>query len=148
MKINKNGFTLVELLAVIALLAILTGITVPNILSTINNNKKNTFLMDAKRMVTKAEYLKTKNKNDRDYIINNPATGKTYYLNDLNESGEFLKDADGGNYQEAYVKVTYDINNKVYKYCIYVNGSRRSIGTSTSCLSSGELTGIDVVDDK
>ena len=40
---NKKGFTLVELLAVIALLALLTGIAVPNVISTINNNKKNRY---------------------------------------------------------------------------------------------------------
>lgn len=147
MKINKQGFTLVELLAVIALLAILTGITVPNILSTINNNKKNAFLMDAKRMVAKAEYLKTKNKEERDYIQDNPTTGITYNLSSLNEAGEFLQDADGSPYESASVKVTYDKTNKVYKYCIQVIGKKRTIGAS-GCLDSSELTGIDKVIDR
>ena len=43
MKKNKKGFTLVELLAVIALLALLMGIAVPNIISTINNSKEMIF---------------------------------------------------------------------------------------------------------
>ena len=61
MKKNKKGFTLVELLAVIALLALLMGIAVPNIISTINNSKRNDFLSDTKRMVAKAEYLISSN---------------------------------------------------------------------------------------
>ena len=38
-KINNKGFTLVEVLAVIVIIAILGGIAVPNILSTINSSK-------------------------------------------------------------------------------------------------------------
>ena len=38
-KINNKGFTLVEVLAVIVIVAILGGIAVPNILSTINSSK-------------------------------------------------------------------------------------------------------------
>ena len=36
---NKKGFTLVELLAVIVILGIIALITVPNVLKTINNSK-------------------------------------------------------------------------------------------------------------
>ena len=45
---NKKGFTLVELLAVIAILAILVIIALPNVLKMYNNAKKNTFLTEAK----------------------------------------------------------------------------------------------------
>lgn len=37
---NKRGFTLVELLAVIAILALLVIIALPNVLSMFNNAKK------------------------------------------------------------------------------------------------------------
>ncbi len=45
---KKKGFTLVELLAVIAILAILVIIALPNVLKMYNNAKKNTFLTEAK----------------------------------------------------------------------------------------------------
>ena len=152
---NKKGFTLVELLAVISLLAILMGIAVPNIISTINNNKRDTFLMDAKRMVAKAEYLISSNKSDRDLVYN--GTNVVYDLNDLNGKGEFQSDADNGGYNaNTYVKVSRV--NDSYKYCICVLGSKRKISdtatcnpataSDSECLDSSELTGIDIVKDR
>ena len=40
---NKNGFTLVELLAVIILLGVIVAIAAPNILGVFNQNKKNLY---------------------------------------------------------------------------------------------------------
>ena len=42
-KLNRKGFTLVELLAVIVILAIVVGITMMTILPTIDNSRKKSF---------------------------------------------------------------------------------------------------------
>ena len=47
---KKRGFTLVELLAVIAILAILVIIALPNVLKMYNTSKKNIFLVEAKEI--------------------------------------------------------------------------------------------------
>jgi len=52
----KKGFTLIELLAVIIILSVIMSIAIPNIVATIDRNKKDAFVDDAKRMISAAEY--------------------------------------------------------------------------------------------
>ncbi len=161
---NKKGFTLIELLAVITLLALLMGIAVPNIVSTINNSKRNSFLSDAKRMVSKAEYLFSLDKTARTRVKG--GTPQVYYFNQssgkyINEKNEFPEDSDGGTYDSnSYVKITLATSgsSKTYNYCICLIGSKRKIGatgssscnsaSSNNCVDSTNLTGVDVVKDK
>lgn len=53
---NKKGFTLVELLAVIVILAIILAIAIPSISGIVNSAKKGAFESDAKMIVTGIEY--------------------------------------------------------------------------------------------
>ena len=45
---NKKGFTLVELLAVIAIIAVLSIIALPSVVGTFNESKKNSFISEAR----------------------------------------------------------------------------------------------------
>lgn len=74
-KINKKGFTLIELLAVVIILGIVMMIAVPNVLSMLDRNKKDTFIEHAKNMANQAEYTLRKDtnieypENDKDAIL-------------------------------------------------------------------------------
>lgn len=50
-KLNKKGFTLVELLAVIVILAIIVGIVFPQIMNSINNSRVSAIHTSAKEIV-------------------------------------------------------------------------------------------------
>ena len=54
---NKNGFTLVELLAVIVVLAIVMGLAVVGITSVLDNTRKSAFASDAKAYIQGARSL-------------------------------------------------------------------------------------------
>ena len=159
---NKKGFTLVELLAVITLIAIIAGLAVPNVMTSIENSKKNTFLLDAKRMVAKASSFVSLNKEDRDKLYNEETV--IYTFTKINEKNEFPSDPDNGEYDQdtsgdigSFVAV-YKVNNQ-YRYCICLLGSKRQItGTNEAdtcditnytiddgCLASENLTSIDVI---
>jgi type IV pilus assembly protein PilA len=56
MRNNKKGFTLVELLAVIVILAIILAIAVPSISGMINNSKKSSFEANVKMIITGISY--------------------------------------------------------------------------------------------
>ena len=53
-KQNKKGFTLVELLAVIAILAILMLLITPQILNLFSQGKKNTFILEVQSIYKRA----------------------------------------------------------------------------------------------
>ena len=52
---NKKGFTLVELLAVIAILAILVVIALPNVIDMFQGAKKNTFATEVQTIMKQAQ---------------------------------------------------------------------------------------------
>ena len=53
--INKKGFTLVELLAVIVILAVLALVAMPNVTRLMNDSRKNAFITEVENFVTYAQ---------------------------------------------------------------------------------------------
>ncbi len=61
MKVNKRGFTLIEILAVIVILAVLAVITIPIVMGIIEDTRKNRFLEDVKSIISAIEQYNSEN---------------------------------------------------------------------------------------
>ena len=116
---NNKGFTLVELLATISILALLMIVPIPNVISTIDKNKQSTYVEDAKRMITLAEY-----KVRSDTSITLPTSGNCIvmplYSLDLTD---FDEGPEGGNYdlQNSYLVIARNGNKYEYYATIIEN---------------------------
>ena len=87
---NKKGFTLVELLAVIAILAILVIIALPNVLKMFNDAKKNSFLTEAKTLAqdVSSKYISESMKGNKLSVISNKKNSLDLSGRDLEYSFE------------------------------------------------------------
>ena len=75
---KKKGFTLVELLAVIAILAILVIIALPNVLKMYNDSKKNAFMTETQTLAKEvsSKYISESMKGNKVTIISNKQNPK------------------------------------------------------------------------
>ena len=132
---NKKGFTLTELLAVVVIIALLSTLAVPNIISMLNRSKNEKFVTDAKQVIAKAKYYHKKNR-PNSYPV-------TVYVKDLDvklEKSPFDNDYDINN---SIVKVTKDTEGTL-TYSIYLVDKKDGnniycIGTFDNPKSEAEL---------
>ena len=94
-KLNKKGFTLVELLAVIVVLAIIMVLTVPSVLSSMNSARQSSFLIYAGKMLEAAQSTY-----QSESLLTTP--GECYDLTSLS--------GNGSTQYNGYVVVTTDTN--------------------------------------
>ena len=93
-KMNKKGFTLVELLAALVILGLLTAIAAPNVISIVQRTKLNTYVEDGIKLSTLAEY-----KFKGDTSITRPASGKCIVMSmTFLGTSEFKNPPYGGEY--------------------------------------------------
>lgn len=102
---KNKGFTLVELLAMLVVLGILMGITIPNITGILSNQRIGTIRNDAVTMVETAKIKVAK-----DELIKKPTKNGeciVFSLNYLNDNDNIETGPNGGKYDEYESFVVY-----------------------------------------
>lgn len=116
---NNKGFTLVELLAVIVIIAMISTLAIPNVLKMIEKGKEEDIASIAKQAISKAKYYCRKEENNCNTKL---------YFQDLNVELE----EDNGSY------VIYDETNNTYK--VYLSNKTYCIGTPQNPLELSNLS--------
>lgn len=117
---KRDGFTLVELLAMLVVLGILMAVAIPNITGILRNNKLNVIKSDAIKMVDTAKIKMSNLKEDK-----LPVNGQcvVFALNYLNDSEDINTGPNGGEYLkfESFVvvkKVQRSSTSSKYEYYV------------------------------
>jgi len=138
---NKRGFTLVELLGVIVILSIIMLIAIPNVTSVLERSKKDTYIADAKKMVSLVQYA------IRQGTVNKPTAGnlEKVTLGTLATS-EVEKDPDGYTYDldESYVVIVIKDGYLVYYVQLVVDTNTDE--NKASSYRGIRLTNVDDLD--
>lgn len=116
--INNKGFTLVELLATISILAIIMLLAIPNVVGVVQRSRNKTYVEDAKKLVALAKYkVKSDSKVKKEFDNSYGYGGVCLYISYLDKSGEIKDAPNGGTYSKdnSYVKVTKNTDGS-YKY--------------------------------
>lgn len=107
---NKKGFTLIELIVVVVIIGAILLFALPNITSTLERNKKDEMINDAKDAIEKAKNYLLTHKECSDKLKNN---GTVYVRLDTIDSSNDIKDSPFGSdyYREnscVIIKIVYD----------------------------------------
>ena len=94
---NNKGFTLVEILAMLVVLGVLMGITIPNITGILNNNKLTITTEDANKLVESAKTEIIVNKNTR---LKNAGDCLVFTMDFLDKSDDYKMTTNGGTYDK------------------------------------------------
>lgn len=128
---KKNGFTLVELLAVIAVLAILVAIVMPNVMKEYNKAKADVFVVDAQSFVNSAM-----SKFTNDALIQ---SGKTMYYSNIYNSDLNTRTLDIDSDKNYFIEM--DRNGNIKRFVLYDNTYCYDIFTTYGGDSIGNLEG-------
>lgn len=147
-KLNRNGFTLVELLAVIVILAVLALVAMPNVTRLMNASRKNAFITEVENFVTYAQTSYT-NSQINGTISNGPDESLIpgqkfnekmydYYCVSYAKlvSGGFIQKSNGDNYKGIF-EIYMPTDGASSKTIIYMsNGSYQINGLSINKLAN------------
>ena len=116
---NQKGFTLIELLAVIIILAVIMTVAVPNVIATLDKNKKESFLKDAMRAITSCEYtIRTEKK----YEYPDETTAVVFPVTEIKNLELDVSPYDTYySKKDSFVAITKDRFGTAYEYVYYVH---------------------------
>jgi len=139
---DRKGFTLIEVLAVIIILGVIMSMAIPNVVSVLDRNKEEAFIEDAKSMITLTEYTMRKDTSIEFPKNNGEAILLTLeYLNtdDISNSPYDIP----YNVKDSFVVIKNVTNSGVTEYKYYV----QLLACDTdSCSTSSKIRGIVLTD--
>lgn len=134
MKLNNKGFTLVELLAVIVILATIIMIAAPNVTGYLESSRKKAYVLNAKQVIEAVS---------NDVLMN--GSKSAYNMEDINglldSKHRLVTSPYGQNYSEgSYVKVEKDEDgNNIYSICLTDTGKNGIELTTTDKLNDDSV---------
>lgn len=131
---RKNGFTLVELLAVIVVLGIMATLFIPNTIKLLKNNNLKIYKIKESELLNAA---KSYAEYDKDFVPPSNASDVKYITMPTLIQGSYMNkilDTTSGNECNAFVKVTLNsINGYDYEACLLCD---EYTSNKTFCTSS------------
>ena len=118
---KKNGFTLVELIAVLVILSILAMMATPNIIHLMQNGKEKSFISDAEEMISTATYMyKIQNSRGFDDEIFQSVGTNSHQINMSKLTGTIPeKDPYGYKYIKEASNITFNYWRKENNYSLF-----------------------------
>ena len=116
---NEKGFTLIELLAVIIILAVIMTVAIPNVVATLEKNKKDSFIKDAKNAITSCEYTI---RSEKKYEYPDESTAVIFPISEIKNLDLGVSSYDTYYSQsDSFVAITKDKVGESYEYMYYIH---------------------------
>lgn len=141
---NNKGFTLIELIASMVILAMLMAITIPNVVGILAQNKKSAYKEDAGKLVSTAKYKIAQQKKNKDFVL--PDANNACIVMSLGylDNSEFGSAPNGGEYNkdQSYVIVQRtpgEAGSVTYKYYVRLLETKKNKHTGIELTEYGKI---------
>ena len=137
---KKNAFTMVELIIIMVIIGVILVFSLPKITSTLEKNKKDAMIVDAKNFV---EMVKTHLSITQDYPTQ--GSNKVFTLDGIDTKKEIDKSPYGNSYNRSDSIVTVVLDRigslKSYRFVVVLTDDKYTLNTRNSDYS--ELNGTE-----